>query len=217
MMELHPDIEREEQARGFFEVFVRHGVRADQNFSMGKYVHTKKKRSEEGGEVTEEDKIDCGEKVQFLLQKLSEWLVTGLPPSESRAFRTLLRHIKADVLLFKGEEQELFWGSVAVAINYISWIHSEAHFSWSAMGCIDLDNLASDGVVTHIVFPDYKVAVALRSGDLLLFDSRVRHCLTNPRNPKGVTFTAFNNMRTMATYYRDYKMAEEAKKGEASL
>ncbi len=215
---LHPKIVRGALAKGFFEVYAGHGARVDRSCELGDYAFKKpyeskktqkrkKKRKLKAGIMYElrdryvnEEEERCNALGKFFFETMSRWLAPSLPPHDLMSHRRMLRDIEADTLLFGGEPEQLLWGSVVAAYNYIVRLHSDDDMTRGAIGCINLENVKSDEIITHMVFPDYEVAIALRSGDLLLFDPTVRHCSTNPRDPKGVIFSVFNKKKCLAAF-----------------
>jgi hypothetical protein len=191
-MRVHTKLCRGIGAKGFFEVYVCHGARVDRSCELGEYAFKPKTKPC--------DKKICNDGVVSFIKEIGKKITVAIPPAELDAFRSAFRLTGADTDLFQGEEGKTFWGSLVVSINGITKVHDDDDISHGAIGCIDLQNPTSREIITHLLFPDYQIAIPLRSGDLVVFDPRVRHCTTNPRNPKAVVFSAFNNSKTMSKY-----------------
>ena len=70
------------------------------------------------------------------------------------------------------------WPSMALAKNYFAYSHIDPDFFISLNTCLldSNDEEHKDKVVSYFCFPAHGIAVAMRDGDLLLFNSLVYHC-----------------------------------------
>ena len=85
-----------------------------------------------------------------------------------------------------------------VGVNYWSSVHIDNDCYYTTMSCLsEEDNDTS--ILFYFVFPSYKVAVAMRSGDVLCFNPLVYHCCTNPVKLGVRIFSCYVSSKTCNT------------------
>jgi hypothetical protein len=99
------------------------------------------------------------------------------------------------------EESPCFFATLATAINYSSKTHKDKDFFLSSLQIHCLEDVDHNGayktdlpVAQHFVFAEYGFAVALRSGDCIIFNPQHFHCSsekTDRYKDKDVFLTAF--------------------------
>jgi hypothetical protein len=87
---------------------------------------------------------------------------------------------------------------IAVGTNYWSCVHIDDDYYYTTLSC--LSPVPNDrSILFYFVFPSYKVAVPMRSGDVMIFNPSVFHCCTNPTK-KGVhIFSLYVSAKTCNT------------------
>jgi len=68
-----------------------------------------------------------------------------------------------------------------VGVNYWAPMHTDKDFFYTTLSCFSISNIPSEEVIQHFAFPEYKLVVPMRHGDVLVFDPRIKHCATSPR------------------------------------
>ena len=88
----------------------------------------------------------------------------------------------------RGDAEERWWGSLACGKNYYLNVHVDNDFFYSlttiASDCrlqehsTDAYNMQTE-ISNYFAFPEQGVAVALRPGDMLIFNPKYQHCLSS--------------------------------------
>lgn len=96
----------------------------------------------------------------------------------------LVGHNKAkEIIGWSSLESTQIFSALAVSRNYYSPAHVDTDFFFSALQVIvDTDEVSyneSSPIVHHFCFPTCGFAVAVRNGDVLLFNPSVFHCLSH--------------------------------------
>jgi hypothetical protein len=103
----------------------------------------------------------------------SEFIKEGLLVGHNRA---------KDLIGWSSLESAKIFNALSVSCNYYSRAHVDADFFFSVFQIIvDSDDISyseSGSVVQHFCFPTTGYAVAVRNGDMLLFNPSVYHCLS---------------------------------------
>jgi hypothetical protein len=81
--------------------------------------------------------------------------------------------------------------------NYMVKSHTDKDGLVGVVGVLDPKNPKSRHIITHVIFPEFKMAIPLRSGDILVFDPRVTHCSCNPRDKKAFIFSVYTAAKTV--------------------
>ena len=84
---------------------------------------------------------------------------------------TVMKDVRGTTLYEGGH----FW-SVAVGRNVFLNAQKDNDYTWSVVTVISEDG--GNDIVCYFVFPTLRVAVALRHGELLAFNSQVEHCVS---------------------------------------
>ena len=65
--------------------------------------------------------------------------------------------------------------------NYWSASHVDDDYYFTCLSCLCPETAYLEDIIYYFVFPEYKVAVPMSCGDVILFNPKVVHCTTNPR------------------------------------
>ena len=144
--------------------------------------------------ATEEQKNVCNQGIRNLVHNLETIAFRAMPPVDLDAARLASFEINLNEHTI---DNSGLYTSVALSKNYISVSHTDKDIIYSMLSCLDPEYVKNDEVLTHFVFPEYKVAFPMKSCDVLLFDPTIIHCATNPRNPKALLFSAYTSSNTM--------------------
>lgn len=120
------------------------------------------------------------------LMKNCEHVAKGFIPSiELRGLRQAQKHSAWQEMT--DATKESIWGSVACGKNYFLNSHVDDDFFYSLTTIVskyglrkEIDNYDMDAEVSnYFAFPEQGIAVALRPGDMLIFNPRYQHCLSS--------------------------------------
>jgi hypothetical protein len=108
-----------------------------------------------------------------------------LPPDELRGFRAA--KVLGDWMDLSGAPSRCIFGSLASGLNHYLNTHTDEDFFYSvttvpsAYGLReDIDRYQIDvEVCNYFTFPEQGIAVALRPGDILLFNPQYQHCISS--------------------------------------
>ena len=85
------------------------------------------------------------------------------------------------------KKQSKIWSSIAFGWNTFLPAHTDDDFFWSATSVItDQQFQLNDEVHNFFCFPNHGVAVALRPGDILIFNPQVTHCVSSQKTSRDV-------------------------------
>jgi len=85
----------------------------------------------------------------------------------------------------------------SVGKDYWSKVHDDDDFFFTTLSALAPDSKDFDEIVHYFVFPEYRVAVPIRSGDVILFNPSVKHACANPRFEGALIFSAYVTKKTM--------------------
>ena len=84
------------------------------------------------------------------------------------------------------------WAAIACSINGFLPAHIDNDFFWSGSMVLSDDGWSSKGeVLSYFCFPEYGIAVPLCSGQLILFNPRVLHCISTRKTTKDIVCMSF--------------------------
>ena len=84
------------------------------------------------------------------------------------------------------------WPAIACSINGFLPAHIDNNFFWLGSMVFSDEGLTSKGeVLSYFCFPDYGIAVPLCSGQLILFNPRVLHCISTQKTTKDIVYMSF--------------------------
>jgi hypothetical protein len=66
-----------------------------------------------------------------------------------------------------------------VGVDYWSSIHIDNYFYYTTLSFLS-DNMDDNSIPFYFVFPSYRVAIPMRSGDVVCFNPLIYHCCTDP-------------------------------------
>ena len=102
-----------------------------------------------------------------------------IPSTMLRGLADMCKILQPKTLYTNKKKKHSIWASMACAINYYSAAHIDKDFFLSILS-VNVDNEEElqemSDVVTHFCIPFYGVSIALRDGDLLIFNPQIHHC-----------------------------------------
>lgn len=92
-----------------------------------------------------------------------------------------------------------FATSISIGCNYWPLSHTDQDVYNTAVTCVsgEVDDL--EKVIHNFVFPEYNVRVPMRSGEVLLFNPKIQHCLSNPRGKDTYSASCYVPRKTIGT------------------
>jgi hypothetical protein len=66
-----------------------------------------------------------------------------------------------------------------VGVDYWSSVHIDNDFYYTTLSCLS-KNTNDTSILFYFVFPSYRVAVPMHSGDVVCFNPLIYHCCTDP-------------------------------------
>ena len=99
---------------------------------------------------------------------------------------------------------------ISCALNYIGASHTDSDFTLSVCSCFSeiMQQISKkknskgatvdeSDVCMYFVFPEYRVAIPMRSGNQIFFNPLVQHCCSYPRSKDVYSFSAYTSTKTM--------------------
>lgn len=87
----------------------------------------------------------------------------------------------------------------SVGYNYWSKVHSDDDYFFTHLSCIAEDSQHHNDILYYFVYPEYKLMVPLKSGDLIVFNPTEKHSCSNPQHPGAYIFSAYVSTKTVMT------------------
>ena len=191
---LKPDVYRGKARKPVFARYICHGTRAERNFSdTGSYVYNRN--------VSYEKKQQMEENIMSLvgiLEKKAALIMKGSPILKEQK---MMEHLFALPTI----REEGYCTQFCIGQNYWAPMHVDDDVYYTTLSCFaprkeeakandePLENRTPrpDPVLYHFCFPEYDVAFPMKNGDVLLFDPRIPHCSSNPREPNAIIVSAY--------------------------
>ena len=86
----------------------------------------------------------------------------------------------------------------ALSIGYCSGAHDDNDFFIAHLAVYD--DIAEPGeILYYFCFPTYRIAVPMRSGDIIVFNPKVPHCATNPSRETAMIYSCYVSNKTVNT------------------
>ena len=87
----------------------------------------------------------------------------------------------------------------SIGQNYWSHAHVDQDAFFTFLSCLSNEASCEPFHMYFFCFPEYKVAIPIRSGDILVFNPLKIHCCTNCRYPDLYIFSAYVSMKSVMT------------------
>jgi hypothetical protein len=156
----------------------------------GKYttVGLKPNRGRTGITKSWPDKLSETDRCNVVsLMNTIEELAKGYLPSDALRGIEKARLVGNWQKIKTGASPPNIWSSLAIALNYYLNVHTDQDFFYSLLTVASKHGLREDidqysmntEICNYFVFPEQGRAVALRPGDMLLFNPKYQHCLSS--------------------------------------
>lgn len=87
----------------------------------------------------------------------------------------------------------------SVGLEYWSVAHRDDDYYHTTLSCLSNKGTDHDKTLYYFMFPCYKIAVPLKSGDVLFFNPTELHCCSNPSSEQAVIFSSYVSAKTCNT------------------
>ncbi len=87
----------------------------------------------------------------------------------------------------------------SIGSNYWSKAHRDCDFYFTTLSVLSPTDEQHDAIVYYFAFPEYKIAIPMRSGEIILFNPEKTHSCTNPRFEGSYIFSAYVASKTVPT------------------
>ena len=87
----------------------------------------------------------------------------------------------------------------SVGYNYWSKVHSDDDYFFTHLSCVAQDPRHHEDILYYFLYPEYKLMVPLKSGDLIVFNPTEKHSCSNPKHPAAYIFSAYVSTKTVMT------------------
>jgi len=192
-MRRKPNVARGKTAGGTSSRYICFGYRKD---PLSKEVSKYSFKSSLGDDVEQTDQnIEClFSELTLGFEKLANGILKFLP--ETLILDEIKERIRLPSLGHGGRYTQL-----SVGLDYWSQVHIDDDYFYCTLSCLSRDESEHDNVLYYFVFPEYKIAVPLKSGDVIVFNPRVLHCCTNPSLPGASIFSSYVSAKTVNTQF----------------
>ncbi len=195
MLKVKPNVGRGVSNGSVNEAYKIFGYRKDPLSSrIGEYTFKK------GVDVElQEDLIEGIAKLCFDLETASSRIGNGLV--ESREYKEVKDFTKTPSVAGRNgkREQEKFATAFSIGRNYWSKSHVDKDFYFTTLSVVVPNRKDHREIAYYFVFPQYKIAIPLRSGDIILFNPLLTHSCSNPRFEGTFIFSAYVANKTVLT------------------
>jgi hypothetical protein len=104
----------------------------------------------------------------------------------------------ANKYLDKEKSTRGFITQFCVGVDYWSSIQIDNDYYYTTLSSLS-DNMDDNSILFYFVFPSYRVAVPMRSGDVVCFNTLIYHCCTDPMTHGVKNFSWYVSAKTCNT------------------
>ena len=126
------------------------------------------------------------------MERVASYLATQLP--EYEMFHEVKRKLDLPSLNEDGCATQF-----SVGRNYWSKSHIDNDYYYTVLSCLSAKEEDHCKVLYYFCFPEYKIAVPMLSGDVLLFNPLMLHSCSNPAFENSYIFSAYVSKKTVMT------------------
>jgi len=184
-----PNVPRGEKAGASTEVYNNYGARKDPlGTNIGQYAF--KPNSKKPHPISDKEILSGIAKVTSCVEAITMEMGNRLPEV------VVLEWMQQSEGVPTAFGQKGRATQVSVGKNYWSVIHLDDDYYYTTLSVLAEDGRDDLAILYYFVFPEYNIAIPLRSGDVLLFNPRVAHCCTNPSKDGAMVFSAYMSAKT---------------------
>jgi hypothetical protein len=86
---------------------------------------------------------------------------------------------------------------LSVSVNHWARAHRDCDFFFTFLSCLSGKKEKSHDIIYYFCFPEHKIAVPLRSGDVIVFNPLFLHCCSNCQNDSSFIWSAYVSEKTV--------------------
>ncbi len=183
------DVSRGSKSNGVTDRYIMYGYRKEPKGSdIGEYSFHP--------DSSEKDREDMSAEVANFVGSLEKLASPFVSPSQRQGFNAMKSNIELPSV--SGADAS-FATQFSVGKNYWSPVHDDDDFFWTVLSVLDMNGKCRVDVPLHwFIFPEYKVAVPLNVGDILIFNPRILHSSSNQTENDTFIFSAYVSSKTVA-------------------
>ena len=192
MLQYKPSIIRGTMRNGVTHHYVCHGQRKNPlDTDLGEYAFN------EG--VPEATQMELKKGVNQLVADIEYRALEEMRSADLRICAAYANYFKVQNMF---DLPSLYVGGIAtqfaIGKAYCSRVHSDDDFFLTTLSLYDAE-AEPDEVLYNFCFPTYRIAIPMRSGDIIHFNPLVPHCATNPRRKTTMIYSAYVSNKTCNT------------------
>jgi hypothetical protein len=88
---------------------------------------------------------------------------------------------------------------LSIGVNYWSISHRDADIFFPFLSCLSGDHELHGETVYYFCFPEHKIAIPLKSRDVIVFNSFASHCYSDCQNVNSFIWSAYVSEKTVMT------------------
>ena len=186
---MKPNVGRGDGRSGFNDAYKIYGFRKDpKGKELGKYSFK--------GNVKSEDKEDNEAEISDLCHKMedaSSRIKNSL--KETLEYEEIMELLSLPTLSPDGGHATAF----SVGYNYWSKCHVDLDYFITTLSVLSNQSDHHKDILYYFIFPTYKAAIPIRSGEIVLFNPLILHSCSNPRYHDANIFSAYVSTKTVLT------------------
>ena len=97
----------------------------------------------------------------------------------------------------KSNSQSGLGTALAIGQNYWSKAHRDRDFYFSVLSCLSESPHDTSKFLYYFLFPDYEIAIPMRTWDILLFNPNITHSCSNPSTGNAYIFSSYVARQTV--------------------
>ena len=83
--------------------------------------------------------------------------------------------------------------------GYWSKAHTDNDYYYSLLSVLSKESKHHEEVIYYFTFPEYKTSVPMKSGDVIMFNSKVLHCSSNGKHYDDFIYSIYVSDKTTLT------------------
>ena len=185
-----PNVNRGKKTKGANTVYNCHGYRKEPLDTInGKYKY-KSNTPDSVIKTIDESVGNLVEKMEKVAAKMTSKM------KNVKVIKKVKRELKLPAV---SEKPEGIATQASLGQNYHSQVHVDRDMYYSLLTCLSGEDADHDEIMYYFCFPEYKYAIGMRSGELLLFNPLVYHSCSNCKFVDSFIFSAYVSEKTVMT------------------
>lgn len=188
VMAVKPNIGRGKSREGKNNAYKLFGYRKDpKGCGVGQYAFKAKTDNEVQENINAEAASLCQK-----MEQASSRITNSLP--ETEIYRKVQTFTDAPTVATNGIST-----AFSIGRNYWSKSHIDHDYYFTTLSCLSSESSQHKEILYYFIFPEYKVVIPMRSGEVLIFNPLITHSCSNPRFRDAFIFSAYVSTKTVLT------------------